>query len=62
MFRALNAALDRAAKAEEATRAWKARFWQVHTGGSLVPSDEDAALFDALIGPMPPPFRNDEAH
>lgn len=43
----------RLAHQELVTRAWQAYFWIAESGGMLIPSDEDAALFLRLIGPMP---------
>lgn len=43
-------------RAEAVAAAWCARFWELHSGGRLVPSDEDRIKHVALIGPPPPPF------
>lgn len=40
-------------RAELATEAWRARFWEVASSGRLIPSDEDRIKHIALIGPMP---------
>lgn len=53
---ALQAANARADRLEEACEAWRARFWQVYSGGMINPAEEDLVRFEALIGPMPPPF------
>lgn len=40
-------------RAEDQAAAWRARFWEVASGGQLVPSAEDRIKHVLLIGPMP---------
>ena len=43
----------RAARMEAVAEAWRARYWEVKSGGQLIPSPEDRAEHERLIGPMP---------